>query len=112
MPSQKIADGINAARLLLHHCYFDELNCEQGLNALRSYQREWDDVKRVFRKTPLHNWASHAADSFRYLAIAYRNLKPKEPESDWQEEMLKKPSLDDLWGIHDLEERNHMEPRI
>jgi hypothetical protein len=69
-------------------------------------------VKRVFRKTPLHNWASHAADSFRYLAIAYRNLTPKEPDPDWQEEMLKKPSLDDLWGIYDLDQRNHMEPRI
>ena len=88
------------------------MNCEQGINALRSYQREWDDVKRVFKKSPLHNWASHAADSFRYLAIAYRNLKPKEPDPDWQEEMLKKPSLDDLWEIHDFDVANHMEPRI
>jgi phage terminase large subunit len=112
VPNHKIADGINAGRLLLHHCYFDELNCEQGINALRSYQREYDDVKRVFKKTPLHNWASHAADAFRYLAIAYKDLKPKEPPADWQEEMLKKPSLDDLWEMHDFDSANHSEPRI
>ena len=112
VPGHRVADGINAARLLLHHCYFDEISCEPGLNALRSYQREWDDVKRVFRKTPLHNWASHAADSFRYLAIAYRNLKPKKEEPDWREELIKKPSLDEMWKIHDVERRNHKEPRI
>jgi hypothetical protein len=107
VPNHKIADGINAARLLLQHCHFDELNCEQGLNALRSYQREWDDTKRVFRKTPLHNWASHAADSFRYLAMAYRNLKPKEPETDWQEEMLKKPTLDEMWEMLEFDQSHH-----
>jgi len=112
VPSHKVSDGINAARLLLRHCYFDELNCEQGINSLRSYQREWDDVKRVFRKTPLHNWASHAADSFRYLSIAYRNLKPKEPNPDWREELTKKPSLDEMWEIHDFEEASYREPRI
>jgi phage terminase large subunit len=112
VPNHKIADGINAARLLLQKCHFDELNCEQGLNALRSYQREWDDTKRVFRKTPLHNWASHAADSFRYLAMAYRNLKPKEPETDWHEEMLKKPTLDEMWEMHEFDQRNQAEPRI
>jgi len=107
-----VSDGINAARLLLRHCYFDELNCEQGINSLRSYQREWDDVKRVFRKTPLHNWASHAADSFRYVASAYRNLNPKVPNPDWREELTKKPSLDEMWEIHDFEEASYREPRI
>jgi len=110
--NHKVEDGINAARLLLHHCWFDELNCEQGINSLRSYQREWDDVKRVFRKTPLHNWASHAADSFRYLAMAYRNLKPKAKAPDFQEELVKMPSLDEMWDIHDNTRSNDLGPRI
>ena len=112
VPNHKVEDGINAARLLLHHCYFDELNCEQGVNALRSYQREWDDVKRVFRKTPLHNWASHASDSFRYAAMAYRNIKPEKKKPDLQETLLQQSTLDEMWNIHDKERNNLLEPRI
>ena len=112
VPNHKVEDGINAARLLLHHCWFDELNCEQGINALRSYQREWDDVKRVFRKTPLHNWASHAADSFRYASMAYRNIQPEKKVPGLQETLLQKSTLDEMWNIHDKETLSELEPRI
>ena len=112
VPNHKVEDGINAVRLLLQHCYFDEYRCEYGINALRSYQREYDDVKRVFRRSPLHNWASHAADSLRYLAMSYRNLKPVEREPDYEAEMIRKPTLDEMWKIHDFDRRNHEEPRI
>ena len=110
--NHKVEDGINAARLLLHHCWFDELNCEQGINSLRSYQREWDDVKRVFRKTPLHNWASHAADSFRYASMAYRNIQPEKKVPGLQETLLQKSTLDEMWNIHDKETLSELEPRI
>ena len=110
--NHKVEDGINAARLLLHHCHFDELNCEQGINSLRSYQREWDDVKRVFRKTPLHNWASHAADSFRYASMAYRNIQPEKKTIGLQETLLQKSTLDEMWNIHDKENINNLKPRI
>ena len=110
--NHKVEDGINAARLLLHHCWFDELNCEQGINSLRSYQREWDDVKRVFRKTPLHNWASHAADSFRYASMAYRNIQPEKKVPGLQETLLQKSTLDEMWNIHDKENINNLKPRI
>jgi|TARA_R110000744_G_scaffold86660_6_gene169478 phage terminase large subunit len=110
--NHKVEDGINAARLLLHHCWFDELNCEQGINSLRSYQREWDDVKRVFRKTPLHNWASHAADSFRYASMAYRNIQPEKKVPGLQETLLQKSTLDEMWNIHDKETFSELEPRI
>jgi phage terminase large subunit len=62
--------GINAVRLLLPRCYFDEKECDLGCEALKSYQTEWDAKNKVFKATPLHNWASHAADAFRYLAVA------------------------------------------
>ena len=79
---------------------------------MRSYQREWDDVKRVFRKTPLHNWASHASDSFRYAAMAYRNIKPEKKKPDLQETLLQQSTLDEMWNIHDKERNNLLEPRI
>jgi hypothetical protein len=33
---------------------------------LREYCRDWDDRLKVFKDSPKHNWASHAADSFCY----------------------------------------------
>ena len=37
--------------------------------ALRAYHREWDDADKCFRETPVHDWASHTADAFRYMAV-------------------------------------------
>lgn len=77
-----ILDGINAARRTLPRCVFHERCEEVGLPALEQYQREWDDDHKVFRQTPLHNWASHLADAFRYLALAWREayVAPPRPE--------------------------------
>lgn len=69
VPAQKLADGINAARRMIPSVVFDAKRCERGLECLRQYRREWDDLGKVFRETPLHDWASHGADAFRYLAL-------------------------------------------
>lgn len=74
----KIADGISAVRQVLPRCYFDEEKCDNGIECLRQYQTEWDDDLKTFKKTALGNWASHGADAFRYLAVAFRDLKHKE----------------------------------
>jgi hypothetical protein len=63
-----VDDGINAVRLLLPLCRFDTKNCANGLESMRQYRREYDENKRVFKPTPLHDWCSHDADAFRYLA--------------------------------------------
>jgi phage terminase large subunit len=79
-----VDDGINAVRLLLPRCYFDKDKCERGLAALRQYQKLWDDKLKTFKDTPLHDWTSHAADAFRYLAQGLKapreeggNARPK-----------------------------------
>ena len=68
---QSIDDGINAARMVLPQCYFDKTKCADGIKALQQYQREWNDKMGVFRSSPRHDWASHAADAFRYYAVGY-----------------------------------------
>ena len=69
VPKQPIITGIQAVRSLLPRCYFDAEKCHKGLNALRSYRRIWDEQKKIFHDTPEHDWASHGADAFRYLAL-------------------------------------------
>lgn len=77
VPLASLADSINAGRQLLPRCAFDKTRTAKGLECLREYRREWDDDKKVFKVTPLHNWASHGASAFRYLAMAHRDLKPE-----------------------------------
>ncbi len=84
----KIEDGINAARILLPLCRFDAGNCARGIEALRQYRREYDERLKAFRGRPLHDWTSHAADAFRYLAMGLRRdeavaMRPIRYESRW-----------------------------
>lgn len=64
-----VADGINAVRTILPRCWFDAEKCAMGIDALKSYRREWDEKKKTFMDRPVHDWASDPADSFRYLAL-------------------------------------------
>jgi hypothetical protein len=64
-----VPEGIQAVRNHLPLCYFDPIECEYGIKCLDNYRKEWDDVKGMFRDKPLHNWASHGSDSFRYASI-------------------------------------------
>lgn len=75
IPQQEVADGINAARLMLSRCWFDAERCERGIEALKQYRREWDGKRQVWRERPLHDWASHAADAFRYGALSIAPVK-------------------------------------
>lgn len=68
-----VNDGIEVARNLLASCWFDEKKCERLIEALRQYHKEWDEKNKCFKDNPLHDWTSHPADSFRYLAMS----KPK-----------------------------------
>ena len=89
LPRASVDDGINAVRVLLPRCSFDEKRCERGLDALRQYQKTWDEKLRTFSLRPLHDWSSHAADAFRYLAQGLRaprdpDARPLRVESDYR----------------------------
>ena len=73
LPPDRIEDGIEAARWTLNRCWFDKTKCEQGIDALENYHAEYDDKREDFKPRPEHDWSSHGADAFRYLAMAYRH---------------------------------------
>ena len=68
-PLHRIEDGINAVRVFLPKCWFDEKRCARGIDALKLYRAAYDDKLQALRPHPVHDWTSHAADSFRYLAL-------------------------------------------
>lgn len=69
-PKTSIADGIEAARTFFTSCYFDADKCSDGLQCLRNYRYDVDPETQQYSKHPLHDWASHGADAFRYAAVA------------------------------------------
>ena len=76
VPNLSIFDGINAARTVFNRCYFDEQKCSDGLQSLRRYRYEVDADTKQFSGRPLHDYHSHAADSFRYFAVAIEEDRP------------------------------------
>jgi phage terminase large subunit len=88
VPNMSIQDGISAARYLFKSIVFDEAGCYSGLKALKAYQREFDEERKVFRDHPLHNYASNFADSFRYFALV-----AKAPHQFELPETIVKPPL-------------------
>jgi hypothetical protein len=77
VPKLSVDDGIEATRNILNSCWFDKTKCERGIDALRSYHKEWDEKNKVYKNHPQHDWASHGADAFRYLAVG---IQPSEEE--------------------------------
>ena len=75
-PSLPVDDGINAVRSILSRCYFDKKKTQQGMDALRSYHKEYDDKRKEYKNKPYHDWTSHGADAFRMFAVGYKQKGP------------------------------------
>lgn len=80
LAQNKVMDGIAAARKTLPLCVFHP-RTEPGIQALEQYRREWDEDARTFGQNAVHDWTSHAADAFRYMAMAWRSA-PNEIQDD------------------------------
>lgn len=74
VPMATKMDGINATRLTLARCIFHPRTEDVGISALEQYRREWDDDKKAFKASEVHDWTSHLADAFRYLSMSWRTI--------------------------------------
>jgi hypothetical protein len=88
---------------MLPMTWFDAEKCDEGMEALRQYQREYDEDKKAFRQTARHDWCSHFADSARMLAIVWRQ-EPAVKPPDKLKPLIVGPgnevTLDDMWATH------------
>ncbi len=81
VPMASKLDGINAVRRTLPLCVFHSRCEDDGIAALETYRREWDDDKKAFKASEVHDWSSHLADAFRYLAMVWKQswaVKPRD----------------------------------
>jgi phage terminase large subunit len=101
IPNHKVADGINAMRELLPRMWFDAKRCEYGLECLMQYREDYDERLLTLKSRPLHDWTSHTADAARYMAMAFKEMKPELPPEPAKWEMSTiPPTLDELWEYH------------
>jgi hypothetical protein len=101
VPMHSLQDGINAARLTIPRARFDATRCARGIEALKSYQAEWDENLRTFKRTPKHDWACHGSDAWRYLSLAWREPIASEEEMSplerLRQEVQRPRTYNDMW---------------
>ena len=70
------------------------------MSALEQYRREWDDEKKTFKASEVHDWTSHLADAFRYLAMAWRNVVDpiEEPKREPKPGQFRPPPVREITG--------------
>ena len=61
---------IEAARRLFPSMWFNEATCSAGIDALGWYHERRDDHRDIGLGAD-HDWASHGADAFGLMAVAY-----------------------------------------
>lgn len=102
VPQVGVQNGIQAVRKTLPTMYFDTTNddVKLGLNALRLYQREWDDKRKIFKQAPLHDWCSNPADAMRMLCLGLNPGHAKVQATPIQTE--KKPITSNVMSLERL----------
>jgi phage terminase large subunit len=78
-PNLPKEDQIHAARMLFPRCWFDAGKTQAGLEALQHYRWDYNSRLNEFKAVPVHDWASHAADAFLYLAVRQQAPSERRP---------------------------------
>jgi hypothetical protein len=100
-PQLSLQDGINVAKRMLDQCWFSP-KCENGVEALRAYHRDWNEETKSYSDRPAHDWSSHGADAFRYLCLVARERSMPVVPSARSTIITPEPiTLDVLWKDRD-----------
>lgn len=70
VPNIPVQDGIQATRSRLSSLWIDSEKCSRVIKALKNYRKDYDEVNKVYRNNPKHDWSSHCADMMRYWAVS------------------------------------------
>jgi len=88
IPRVSVADGLQAGRMTINQAVFHKGDDERGkrvelgIEGLKNYRREWDEDLKVFRDTPVKDWAEHIGSAFRYLGLSWRAVVPPKPKDE------------------------------
>lgn len=89
LPRVSVADGLQAGRTTINAARFRGTErVLAGIEGLKNYRREWDDERKTFREVPVKDWAEHIGSAFRYLGLAWKEVKPPEPKEEKPKELV------------------------
>lgn len=101
-PHLSLLDGIQAGRWLLQQeSTRIHPRCGEGTEALKAYRYDYDEDRKTFTRKPLHDWASHTSDAFRYVACAVRTselLTRKEEKPKPKPVDTRQPTVDEMFA--------------
>jgi hypothetical protein len=84
IPRMSVIEGINAARVMLDRCRFNEEKTERGISCLKQC-RPIIDKHGVLSPKPVHDEYSHGSDAFRYLALGVEEVRAYAGKTyDWR----------------------------
>jgi hypothetical protein len=69
----EIQQGIQKVRDVFSNCWFDEVECKEGIIHLEEYGKQWSDRTKTWSSQPLHDLHSEGADAFRQFAQGYED---------------------------------------
>jgi len=77
VPAMNPQERIHSTRLLFPAMYIDSVLCEDGLDAIRNYRKEYDEKRLIYKENPLHDWSSHGSDSFGMIGVTHKEILPE-----------------------------------
>lgn len=88
-PKLSLESGIEAVRMILPRCWFDEKRCEFGIKCLGNYHKAYNDKLRCYSDRPVHDESSHCCDAFRMLAISEDSIRAESGVTDSEYSRMK-----------------------
>ena len=58
----------------------DKEKCKEWLRLIPQYTKKYDENKKMFLDTPLHDWTSHGADMYRYASLVIDKMTNESAE--------------------------------
>lgn len=74
-------DQIEAARALIPFCWFDEENCDEGINHLELFRYEWNENLQTYMESYRHDDNSHASSALMLGAMMLGSLQTQRPRA-------------------------------
>jgi len=80
VPNLDRDDGIDSLRGKLGQLWIDK-KLKRVIKCLKNYHKDYDEVNKVYRNNPKHDWSSHCADMMRYWAVTPDDINNNDGES-------------------------------
>lgn len=71
VPMLRVIERVQVARSNFDKCWFDEIGCKNGLEALEASRAKYDEKLKAFSSDEVHDWSSHGSAGFQYGHVGW-----------------------------------------